>query len=47
MAGHGVNRTKTEGTGVAEGGVTRQAIRRITFDGIRVLSNNPVLYCWA
>ena len=47
MAGHGVNRAKTEGTGDPAAGVTRQAIRRITFDGIRVLSNNPVLYCWA
>jgi len=34
MAGHGVNRTKTEGTGVPAGGVTREAIRWIIIVGI-------------
>ena len=44
MTGHGVNRAKTEGTGVAAGGVTGEAIRQFTFVGIIVLSINPVLY---
>ena len=41
MAGHGVNRAKTEGTGVAAGGVTGEAIRWITFVGIIVLNLLP------